>query len=508
MLQKYPIGIQNFREIREGGYVYVDKTKEIHQLVTTGKYYFLSRPRRFGKSLLVDTIEELYGGSQQLFKDLWIHDHWDWTRSNPVIHFSFANIAYEYVGLTEAIHRAIAENAENLGVEIAGDNIKDCFKELIEKASIKGKVVILIDEYDKPIIDFLDQPEVVESNRSTMQSFYSILKDADRYIRFLLITGVSQFSKVSIFSGLNNLDNITLQNQFGDIVGITQQELEENFSGEIAELQKKEPDILAQIKDWYNGYTWDLQTSVYNPFSLLKYMRYRKFQNYWYETGTPSFLVKILRKHTIYDIEGMVLSDLSLSTFDTEHPNPGSLLFQTGYLTIKGTLDDGDLYKLGYPNREVKESLVDGLLSAYREAPWKESKGLAANIRAALHTKDTAALVKELNGLIASIPFDYWRADTESIFTIISFLTFTLVGVKVYCEVHNAGGRCDVLIKTEKYIYVLELKLDGTAGEALAQIKEKGYLQPYAADPRKKIAIGISFSSETRGVEEYLVEEL
>ena len=397
MLRKYPIGIQSFREIRQGGYVYIDKTKIIHQLVETGKYYFLSRPRRFGKSLLVDTIEELFTGSKELFEGLWIHDNWDWTQTNPVIHFDFAQLPYKEVGLTEAINRAIAINATNLGIEVTGDNIKDCFRELIEKASVKGQVIILIDEYDKPIIDFLEEPEEVDANRSVMKSFYSILKGSDKHIRLLLITGVSQFSQVSIFSDLNNLDNITLTTHYGGLVGITQSELETDFAPEITELSKTNPDILAQIKDWYNGYTWNLKTWVYNPFSLLKFMKDPVFRNYWFSTGTPTFLFKLLKKMALYDIESIEIGSLELSDFNVEKPSPGALLFQTGYLTLKSISPDGDVFELGFPNREVKASLLDGLLSTYRETYPVGSIANVAKIKTALRNGDVAGMVSQIN---------------------------------------------------------------------------------------------------------------
>ncbi|WP_091395923.1 ATP-binding protein [Arachidicoccus rhizosphaerae] len=507
MLRKYPIGIQSFRKIRQGGYVYIDKTKIIHQLVETGQYYFLSRPRRFGKSLLVDTIEELFTGSKELFEGLWIHDKWDWTQTNPVIHFDFAKLPYKEVGLTEAINRAIAINATNLGIEVTGDNIKDCFRELIEKASAKGQVVILIDEYDKPIIDFLDEPEVVDIHRSILKSFYSILKPSDDYIRLLLITGVSQFSQVSIFSDLNNLNNITLNTHYGGIVGITQQELEDNFAPEIIELKKENPDILPQIKQWYNGYTWNMKTWVYNPFSVLNFMDDPIFDNYWYATGTPTFLFKLLKKSKLFDVDGMRIGRSDLATFDISNADPGPLLFQTGYLTIKKTSADRKVIELGYPNEEVKESFLNGLLSTYREIYPTGSMPVISDVKEALRNGDVPGLITQLNSLIATIPYDHWNAGTESIFNVIIYLTFKLTGVDVYTEVHSAKGRSDVLVKTERFIYALELKLDGTAEEALQQIKDKGYLQPYAADNRKKLAVGITFSSEKREVSTYMVEQ-
>ena len=508
MLRKYPIGIQSFRKIREGSYLYIDKTEIIHRLVQSGQYYFLSRPRRFGKSLLVSTIEELFSGSQELFDGLWIHDRWDWREKHPVIHISFSELPYKEVGLSEAITRGLDRNSERLGVKVAGDNIKDRFRELIEKASLKGQVVILIDEYDKPIIDFLEDPEMMEANRSIMKSFYSILKDSDAHIRFLLMTGVSQFSRVSVFSDLNNLRNITLSTQYGAIAGITQAELEDNFAPEIAELKKERPDILVQIKDWYNGYAWNIKTSVYNPFSLLNFMIEPEFQNYWFETGTPSFLFKVLKKMDFYDIETLEMGRLELlSDLNIEKPSPGALLFQTGYLTIKNISSDGDIYELGFPNREVKSSFLDGLLSSYRETYPVGSIAHVAKIKTALRNGDVAEMVSQLSSLIGSIPYDHWNAGKESIFTIITFLTFKLAGIDVYTEVHSAKGRCDILAMTDLYIYVLELKLDGTAEQALQQIKDKNYLQPYKADNRKKLAVGIAFSSEKRNAGAYLVEE-
>jgi len=366
MLRKYPIGLQSFRKIREGGYVYIDKTEIIHRLIKTGQYYFLSRPRRFGKSLLVDTIEELFKGSKELFEGLWIYNNWDWNIAHPVIRFSFANIGIKTRGLEAAINGALEENANRLGIALTKVNYDLRFRELIEKAAQKGNVVILIDEYDKPIIDFLDEPKLMEGNRSVMKNFYSILKDSDRHIRFLLMTGVSQFSHVSVFSDLNNLRNITLVSKFAAIVGITQTELEENFASEIQELKKQRPDILTQIKDWYNGYTWDMLSWVYNPFSLLNFMDEPKFRNYWFASGTPSFIARQLKKEGVYDMENIQLGESALSTFEADNPNPGSLLFQTGCLTIKDISPSGQVYQLGFPNREVRNSLLDGVPNTYR----------------------------------------------------------------------------------------------------------------------------------------------
>ncbi|SEA46940.1 PD-(D/E)XK nuclease superfamily protein [Arachidicoccus rhizosphaerae] len=409
--------------------------------------------------------------------------------------------------MSAAIIYDLSLNAKKYGVELTGKGIVLQLRELLEKLAERGKVVILIDEHDKPIIDFLDDRDMVETNRSILKSFYSILKGNDKYIQLLLIIGVTPFSKVSIFSDLNNLDNITLSSHYGGLVGITQSELEENFSREITELQKNKPDILPQIKDWYNGYTWNMKEWVYNPFSLLKFLKDPVFRNYWFTTGTPTFLIQQLKRRAVYDVEGIEMGSLALSTFDTDNPNSGSLLFQTGYLTIKNISSDDQIYELGCPNREVKASLLDGLLSLYREAPWEDSVAIIASIKKALNSCDIKHLVTQLNTLISTIAYDHWKADTESIFNIIVFLTFRLAGVDVFTEVHSARGRSDVLVKTADYIYVLEFKLDGTAAEALHQIKDKGYLKPYLTDPRQKIAVGITFSSKDHEVAEFLTEE-
>ena len=505
--RKYPVGLQSFREIREGGYVYVDKTEIIHRLVETGKYYFLSRPRRFGKSLLVDTMEELFSGSEELFRGLWIHDKWDWTKTHPVVHFNFADMGGRTLGLEAAIYRALADNADRLGVSLSDTSYDQQFKELIQKASVNGQVVVLIDDYDKPLIDYLDDTAQLDANRSVMKNFYSVLKGRDEHIRLLFMTGVSRFSRVSVFSDLNNLNDITIHRHYATIAGITQNELERDFSMELAELAMADPDVLDTIRQWYNGYLWHpLGQRVYNPFSLLKFMESFDYQNYWYTTGTPTFLFEQLKQRKLGDMDGVQLSGNALADFNTDRLDMASLLFQTGYLTIRG--QTGQLYELSYPNREVRESLLDGLLNTYREPVTPDSLALVTALRNALGSCDTAAMIRTLDSLIGQVPYDHWRGDTESIFTVITVLTFRLAGMEVHTEVHSAKGRCDVLVKTDRYIYVMELKLDGTAQEALDQIISRHYLQPYTDDPRIKIALGISFSSADRAVAEYLVREL
>ncbi|HEV2479365.1 MAG TPA: AAA family ATPase [Puia sp.] len=506
-MRKYPIGLQDFMKIRQDNFLYVDKTKIIHQLISSGAYFFLSRPRRFGKSLLLSTIKEIFMGNKELFKGLWIEDHWNWEKKNPVIHLALSQINYEKLGLYETLNKELDIVAGKLGVALQEKDLKDKFRELIEKTAAEGRVVILIDEYDKPIIDYLDDLPKAQENRAIFKSFYSVLKDSDEYIRLLLITGVSRFSKVSIFSDLNNLYDITLNPHYSTLVGITQDELEKNFAEEISSMQVKNPAILKDIKKWYNGYSWDGENTVYNPFSLLGFMGAGIFNNFWYDTGTPTFLVKLMQKKKEYNFSDIHLSGTALGNFDIDKPDSPALLFQTGYLTIKGYDPSKTRYTLDYPNLEVEDSLVEALLSAYRYLSPGQSIGVTDDLSDALEKGGVEKVIETLNAVISSIPYDHWKADHESIFHIIIHLTFKKIGVGVDSEVHSAKGPCDVLIKTDRFIYAIELKLNSSARQALDQIQNKGYLKPFTSDPRKKIALGINFSSETREVAEFEVKE-
>ncbi len=512
-MRKYPIGLQDFRSIQEGGFLYIDKTCLIHTLIESGKYYFLSRPRRFGKSLLLSTIKEIFGGSKELFRGLWIEHNWNWEQKHPVIHLKFSQMAYGERGLTEAISRELGMIAGDFNIYLKEDNnLKEKFRELIEKVAVIDKVVILIDEYDKPIIDYLDDLPRAKENRSIFKSFYSVLKDADEHIRLLLITGVSKFTKVSIFSDLNNLEDISMSETMNDLVGITQAELEKYFTEDLDRLAIKfkmdRPALIKRVKEWYNGYSWGGEHTLYNPFSILCFMKQGRFSNFWFQTGTPTFLVKQITRRKEFRFEGLRLGETVLDNFDIEHIDPAPLLFQTGYLTIKDYDPQMRTYELDYPNKEVASSLLDALLSAYREVYPGDSMALTGDLGAALLAGDIPGLIQHLNALISTIPYDHWKADSESIFHIIVHLTFKKLGVDIQSEVHSSVGRCDALIQTATHIYAIELKLNATAPKALDQILGKGYLQPYQADKRKKVAIGISFSSEDRKVNDYLVKEM
>ena len=509
---KFPIGIQDFRELREGSYVYVDKTPYIHQMLAGGKYFFLSRPRRFGKSLLLSTIKELYAGSRELFEGLWIEDQWDWEHTNPVIHIKFASFKYKDNPLKEAIQEGLAPEAARLGIELAEGDFVNPLEDLIVKAHQKygRKVALLIDEYDKPIIDYLDDVEKAEENRDTLKWLYSIIKDSDPHLELVFVTGVSAFSKVSIFSDLNNLYNISLTDLAENLLGITQEELESSFEEPMRQAAEKNKlsfeELLEKVRRWYNGYSWTGENKLYNPFSLLSFLSGKRFQNFWFETGTPTFLVKEMKRQAYYNIGETSATANDLSNFDLRRLNPITALFQTGYLTITHYEPEDLLYTLDYPNVEVKHSLQEILLNEYLDYPRQGALPRVVELRNALRKKDLNKVITIINAAFAEIPGELWKGKTEHFYHAVTHLLFSLLGTYIRSEVRSAKGRCDALVQTEDYIYTFEFKLDKSAEEALQQIREKGYLAPYADSPKEKVAVGVNFSSEERRVVEWKVE--
>ncbi|MEM6698811.1 MAG: AAA family ATPase, partial [Bacteroidota bacterium] len=423
---KLPIGIQTFSKIREKNMLYVDKTQHIWQMLESADYLFLSRPRRFGKSLLVSTLRELHEGNRQLFEGLWIEEHWDWTRKHPVIHLQFSKMDYQAKGLEAAIVEELQENAKRLGVELKPNSAKSSLRYLIENASVLGEVVVLVDEYDKPIIDYLEDLEQARTNRQILKNFYSVLKDSDPYLKLVFITGVSRFSKTGIFSDLNNMINLTLDPYAETLLGITASEIETHFKDRIEEIaQLKEisiEEVNTQMKTWYNGYSWGGSERVYNPFSLLSFMRTSKFDNYWFETGTPTFLIKLLRKNRQYKIEEIAVPDNILSGYDLEYINPTTILFQTGYLTIKKRMPNS-VYLLDYPNQEVKISLEGYLLDAFAHDRLQRGKAKALQIATALEAGNIEEVIRLLNATFATIPNQLWQKENEAFYHALIHLT-------------------------------------------------------------------------------------
>ena len=504
-IQLYPLGNQDFKKIILEKNVYVDKTKYIHQLIENGDYYFLSRPRRFGKSLFLSTLDYLFQGEKELFKGLYIYDKWHF-EAYPIIRISFSSIGYREIGLQIAIEQVLIEIANSYQIKLSKNNNSLNFQELIQKLHQKYQkgVVILIDEYDKPLIDYLNKDNLhqAKENREILKSFYSILKDADPYLKFLLITGVSKFSKVSIFSDLNNLTDLSTQLDYNEICGISQAELELNFEEELKIYDKEE------IKRWYNGYKFHINgETLYNPFSLLSFFSGKgDYQNFWYTTGTPTFLMKMCREQHLYKFEEISLNKGDLGNFDIENLKIFPVLFQTGYITIKGENALLRNYKLSFPNLEVRESYLRSLTDQYIHGNTESSSAILENLLESLQSKDVEKMKTAINAAFAHIPYDLWQKENEQYYHAIVHLLFSLLHVYIFSEVHTQNGRADAIVIHENEIYCMEFKLNQSAEMALAQIKTKGYTERFKEKGIPIHYIGINFNSENRKVEEILWE--
>jgi hypothetical protein len=504
--QLYPVGQQDFPSIIREGKVYVDKTMYALHVIKTSKSNFLSKPRRFGKSLFISTLESIFLGKKELFEGMYIYDKWEF-EEYPIIRISFSALSYENNRLAESIKECLFDCANNYGIQLSKTIVKDIFKEIIEKLHHKfnKEVVILIDEYDKPLIDFLNKdnlPQAIE-NRAVLKSFYSVLKDAEPYIKLLFITGVSKFSKVSIFSDLNNLTDLSIAPAFNEICGISQKELEVYFPTEL-ELYGKE-----KIKEWYNGYRWDIDgETLYNPFSILSFFYTSgKFQNYWYSTGTPSFLMKMCREQHMYKFEEVSINQDELGNFDIENLKIIPVLFQTGYLTIKSA-DILNSYVLSFPNNEVRESYLRNLADTYIDSPSLSSTTILHSLLKALQNQDKNLMQSAINSAFAHIPYDLWQRQNEQYYHAIVHLLFSLLNVYIFSEVHTQQGRADAIIVYEGQIYCLEFKLDQTAQMAIDQIQSKGYTERFKDSGKPIHHIGINFSSEAKAVKEIQWEKL
>jgi Predicted AAA-ATPase/PD-(D/E)XK nuclease superfamily len=504
-----PVGRQYFASVRKDNSIYVDKTEYIYNICKPADSgYFLSRPRRFGKSLTLDTIAELFSGNRALFEGLWIDDKWDWTQTYPVIRLSLDAISHED-GLQEALQTAMHDIAKTYKIKLRKKSASSLFKELIEAVAEKtGKqVVVLIDEYDRPIIDYIDPYNLEKANaqRDILKAFFSILKNASNHIRFLLITGVSKFSKVSIFSELNHLSDLTLDPKYAALCGYTQEELEHFFAPYLKIMPEG---TLEKMKLWYNGYSWDAETFVYNPFSVLNFFQTRTYRNFWFETGTPTFLIKLLRKRFSYTLEETEVSNLILEAFRLEEFDAldvNSILLQTGYLTIKEKTPY-DTFILNYPNKEVKHSFGQFLLSEYTHTPVTINYG--ANILRALDNNNLAGAIKIINDLIQTVPDQNYIKDKEKFFHAIVHLIFTMIGTDVRSEMHTSIGRMDTVVILSHRIYLFEFKLNETAHDAVQCIKDRNYAASLRLRNLPVTGVGVVFSTETKGVKDWSKEEL
>ena len=515
----YPIGIQTFEKIRKGGFLYVDKTKYVYDVCHPGQFVFLSRPRRFGKSLLTSTFDAYFSGRKELFKGLAIEKLETEWKHYPVLHFDLSDIKK---GTTEEcelnLHSQLQDFERTYGCEKASDELTIRFRELVKNISRKteSQVVVLIDEYDAPLLTVLHDSERLEPMRTLLQSFYSPLKKLDQYLRFVFITGISKFSQLSIFSQLNNLNNISMLPQYAGICGITEQELKDNFQEGIDELGKAndmtKDEVLAKLKLKYDGYRFSRNAEgVYNPFSLLSAMDNRDFNNYWFSTGTPTFLVNMMKKFhaNLTQIDG---SEAASEEFDAPTEDMQSILplfYQSGYLTIKAYDPVVNLYRLGYPNEEVKVGLMRTLVPYYVTKNVNLTNNTAAKMYLALRKDDMDECLTLARTFFAGIPYQEGTLQdaptSEGHFTAMLYVMFSFLNVYVYTQVRTAKGRMDILLKTDTTIYVMELKLDGTVEEALKQIDDKGYAIPYEADGRRIVKVGIRFSSEERTIVEWKI---
>ena len=508
-LRKLPIGRQYFASVRKDDAIYVDKTEYIYNICSPADSgYFLSRPRRFGKSLTLDTIAELFSGNKALFKGLWIENKWDWTQTYPIIRLSLDKIGHED-GLKNALIVELNKIASTYDMTLKSTNHGLAFNELIENVSKKtGKqVVVLIDEYDKPIVDYIDPYNLEKANeqRDILKRFFGILKGASKYTRFLFITGVSKFSHVSIFSDLNHLNDITLNKKYAGLCGYTQEELEYNFAPYIKKLP---PETLGMMKEWYNGYSWDAKTFVYNPFSVLNFFENETYSNFWFRTGTPTFLIKLLRQRFEYKLEEREVGHLILETFTLEKFDEldiDSLLLQTGYLTIKEITPYGQ-FVLNYPNKEVKQAFGQFLLSEFTHTPVTVPYG--ANILRALDQNNLAEVIKIINDLIQAVPDHNYIKDQEKFFHAIFHLIFTMIGSDPRSEMHTSIGRMDTVVILSHRIYLFEFKLNETPKEAIQCIKDRNYAASLRLRNLPITGVGVVFSTETKGVKDWSKEEL
>ncbi|MDE0125021.1 MAG: ATP-binding protein [Bryobacterales bacterium] len=507
-----PIGIQSFRNLRERGCYYVDKTGYALRMVEQGTHYFLSRPRRFGKSLFLDTLKELFEGSRELFEGLEACDRWDWSVRHPVVRLDFSGGNFKVPGYLEVNLMAQLDAIEDeAGVQGRYRTGPERFGHLIRTLHRQTgqPVAVLVDEYDKPILDALEEEEVARANRDYLRGLYSMVKSGDAHIRFCFLTGVSKFSKVSLFSGLNNLVDITMEPQYSSVCGYTEADLDAVFAPELEGLDRE------RVREWYNGYRWGGEETVYNPFDALLLFRKREFSPWWFETGTPRFLVETLVERGIPtpSLEGMLASNDLLSTFDVGDIATEALLFQTGYLTIVGREDwDGEpIYRLGYPNREVRQSLNRSLLQHLGQ---DLSRLTADRVRLGplLRDGDIPGLGALLRSVFAGIPHQWHTrneiARFEGYYASVFYSYFAGAGMDVSVEESSSGGRLDMAVKTEGRVYLFEFKVAERAGPgaALAQLKERGYADKYRHLGGPVHLVGVEFSEKDRNVARFETE--
>ena len=510
----YPVGIQNFEKLRKEGYFYVDKTALMYRLVTTGSYYFLSRPRRFGKSLLISTLEAYFQGKEELFDGLAVASLEKEWKQYPVIHLDLN--AKKFDGpedLIRLIDRQLLVLEAEYGKVKTDETIDDRFVSLIRNMNGRTgeRVVILVDEYDKPLLQTIGNDALQNEYRAILKAFYGVLKSMDGYIRFALLTGVTKFGKVSVFSDLNNLMDLSMDERYTDICGVSEEELLRDFDEDIRALALNNgqtyEQACAQLKEDYDGYHFCPDSpGIYNPFSLLNTFAKGRYGSYWFETGTPTYLVELLKKSD-YDLEQMSREETDSETLDSifTGDNPIPVIYQSGYLTIKKYDREFGLYTLGFPNREVEEGFLRFLMPYYAKSDRTKSGFEIKRFVDDVRKGDIDGFMERLQSFLADCPYELAR-DIELHYQNVLFIVFRLAGLYTRVEYHTSRGRIDMVVQTVDYVYVMEFKLDGSAEQALQQIEEKQYALPFAKDSRKVYRIDVNFSSETRNIDRWIVK--
>ena len=515
--RRYPIGIQNFEDLRNNNCVYIDKTELIYKMTHSDKVYFLSRPRRFGKSLLVSTMEAYFKGKKEWFEGLAIEElEKDWVEY-PVLHLDLNGSKYMY---QEDLVVLLSQHLDNWEKEYCitarYDALEARFRDVIDAAYEKtGKqVVILVDEYDKPIVNNLDNKDLSDYYRAVLQGFYGVIKSMGEQTKFCFLTGVSKIGKLSVFSGLNNLKDISMVKEYADICGLSENELHKYFDESVAELgeanELTKDDCYLKLKDMYDGYHFTPNSvGVYNPFSLLNAFSDREFKEYWFETGTPTLLVNVM-KQTSFDIttlsDQVDVSSEDVSGMQDIVHRPIPLFLQTGYLTIKDYDKEFNIYTLGFPNDEVKNGFLKFIFSYYVPINPAEGNTTTAKLAKALRTGTPDVFMRTLEALFANTTYQI-QGNAEKDFQYAMYIIMELLGEYVQAERATSNGRIDLLLQTKDYIYIIEVKIDNTADAALQQIEEKGYAKPFVNDSRKIFKIGVSFSTENRRIEDWKVIE-
>jgi len=515
--KKYPIGIQTFEKLIEGGYHYVDKTALIYDLVNTGTCYFLSRPRRFGKSLLISTLEAYFSGKKELFKGLAIEQLEHEWKTYPVLHLDLSSANYSEPGrLTDLLSSIIKRWEREYHCEPSDAPPEVRFGEIIEwlYEQTGKKVVILVDEYDAPLVNLIDKPELLEANRDTLSAFYKNIKSNDRYIEFAFLTGVTKFGHLSVFSALNNLEDISLDENYATICGISEQELHTNFDEDVEEMAQANKMTKEQCYDklklMYDGYHFcEDATGMYNPFSVLSALKSKRFGYYWFATGTPTALILALRDtHAdVASLPGRRIAIDMLSNVNSYQEDITALLYQSGYLTITGSSPTGSVV-VDFPNDEVRQGFLKQVVPQYTKFNALASSTLIDDFRAALLEGDVEAFIDEMKAFIAGIDYQFF-SNTEQAFHFVFMIVCSLMRsdyITVESERRTNRGRMDMVFTTPKYIYVFEFKLDKSADEALAQIHERGYAERYATDPRTQFLVGVNFSTTERNIDDWRCE--